>query len=203
MSVAKSVSTKSLKQRLDAGESIQLLDVRSRSEFGSGHLEGSINIPLTQLHSRVSEVHAFQPVVLVCHTGGRAGLAAGLLKKHCHDLAILQGGILGWKTAKLPLAAIARPYRSLERQIRFAAALLLLLGLALSVLISFKWLLLSVVAGLCLTFDGVANVCSIGLLLESLVKRSGGSSSAKRRHRQADAGAQTDALHGPAGMAGR
>lgn len=54
-----------------------LIDVRSQPEFGSGHLEGALHIPHTQIVEGLSKLRVpkDQPVVLYCRTGNRSGQA--------------------------------------------------------------------------------------------------------------------------------
>lgn len=57
-----------------------LLDVRTREEFASGHVEGAKNIPVQELGGRVGEVKKQRPVVVYCRSGGRSAAAAQLLR---------------------------------------------------------------------------------------------------------------------------
>lgn len=62
-----------------------IVDVRTKEEFEAGHSPKSINIPLSQIEA--GEVDAFrntdkEKIVLVCRSGGRAGVALDLLKKY-------------------------------------------------------------------------------------------------------------------------
>jgi phage shock protein E len=58
-----------------------IIDVRTPDEFKSGHIQGSINIPLPLLSN---EIHNLQkmatPIVLCCASGGRSAVATELLK---------------------------------------------------------------------------------------------------------------------------
>lgn len=59
-----------------------IVDVRSPSEFLTGNVAGSINIPLQEIPNRISEIQALKsPVVLCCASGGRSGIAHGLLSQ--------------------------------------------------------------------------------------------------------------------------
>lgn len=58
------------------------VDVRSPGEFASGSAPGTINIPLPELGSRLSEIPRTSPVVLCCASGTRSGMAKLLLKKN-------------------------------------------------------------------------------------------------------------------------
>ena len=59
-----------------------LVDVRSAGEFASGNAPGTINIPLQELGSRLSEIPKLSPVVLCCASGTRSGMAKMLLMKN-------------------------------------------------------------------------------------------------------------------------
>lgn len=59
-----------------------IIDVRSREEFSGGHVPGSINMPLQEIPSRLNEIKAFQPpVVLCCASGNRSGQAEYYLRE--------------------------------------------------------------------------------------------------------------------------
>lgn len=58
-----------------------LVDVRESWEFGMGHVEGSINIPLGQVFARIDEFRSMsKPLVLFCVSGNRSGMAEAFLK---------------------------------------------------------------------------------------------------------------------------
>ena len=59
-----------------------LVDVRSSAEFAGGNAPGTVNIPLPELGSRLSEVPRHAPVVVCCASGTRSGMAKMLLKKN-------------------------------------------------------------------------------------------------------------------------
>ncbi|HSU13869.1 rhodanese-like domain-containing protein [Longimicrobium sp.] len=88
-----------LKERLDNGEKLTIIDVREPHEWDNGNLEpyGARLIPLGELPTRVDEIPADEEVVLMCRSGSRSGRALELLRGHGHDrLLNLKGGILGW-----------------------------------------------------------------------------------------------------------
>lgn len=59
----------------------QVVDVRSPSEFRSGHVPGSKNIPLDQIQARSKELDPAKPVLLCCASGSRSAMAVSLLKR--------------------------------------------------------------------------------------------------------------------------
>ncbi len=67
------------KKLLDSGAVI--IDVRSKSEFDSGAVPGSENIPLGTLPGRIKQIKSLEvPVITVCASGMRSGAAKGQLK---------------------------------------------------------------------------------------------------------------------------
>ncbi|MBL7744158.1 MAG: rhodanese-like domain-containing protein [Chitinophagaceae bacterium] len=58
-----------------------IIDVRSPGEYKSGHIQGSKNFPLDNIRSKVTELKKTgKPVITVCRSGTRSGIAKGILK---------------------------------------------------------------------------------------------------------------------------
>lgn len=75
-----SLSTEEIEQSLREGA--EIIDVRSASEFDSGHFEGAKNIPLGHLPKRLNELNDQQEIVLYCQAGGRSPIAQSILVKN-------------------------------------------------------------------------------------------------------------------------
>ena len=58
----------------------QIVDVRSADEFAIANKNGSINIPIGSLDSRIKELNKNKPIILCCASGSRSGLAKRSLK---------------------------------------------------------------------------------------------------------------------------
>jgi len=83
-----------------------VVDIRERKEFETGHIVDAINIPLTKLGQRITELkkHKAKPVVVVCKLGQQSGEAAKALQEAGHEEVFkLAGGITEWKAQSLPL----------------------------------------------------------------------------------------------------
>ena len=87
-------------ERLDR---VQLVDVRLPNEWEAGHIEGAVHIPQDDLAARLDQIDRARPVVIVCRAGTRSEDAAELLKGRGYDAESLEGGLLAWKWAGLPL----------------------------------------------------------------------------------------------------
>ncbi len=63
----------------DKDSQVFVLDVRTPAEFAAGHVPGAVNIPYDQVASHLGEIPKDDEIVLYCHSGRRAGLAAEVL----------------------------------------------------------------------------------------------------------------------------
>lgn len=143
----------------------QLLDVRSATEFASGHIPGAINMPLEQIESRAADLDPSASTVLVCQAGTRARVAADLLAPFRPELFVLLPGTASWIADGLPVIRSVASRWALERQVRLIAGLLVLLGVIFGLLVT-PWAFgLSAFVGCGLTFAGITNLCPMGELL--------------------------------------
>jgi len=86
-----------LKERLDAGEQVTVLDVREPHETSGGIIPGAVLIPLGQLEQRWSEVKDANEVVVYCALGARSLQAAGFLREQgVFNATSMDGGLVGW-----------------------------------------------------------------------------------------------------------
>ena len=102
------LSVAELKQRLDKGDDILVLDVRGAEEYVGdlGHIGGSRNIAIEDLPRHLDESKAYRqrPIVIVCRTDHRSAKAAQILTQAgFSNVAILQGGMAQWNRICLPV----------------------------------------------------------------------------------------------------
>jgi len=146
----------------------QLVDVRSPSEFASGHIPGAVNIPMDQIESRLDDLRPSGPIVLICQMGKRAQMTARLLEPCHREILVLEGGTSAWIDAGLPVIQNVKTRWSIERQVRLAAGLLVVSAAALAFTVSPLWLFLAAFVGLGLTFAGLTDICPMAELLQKL-----------------------------------
>jgi len=87
-----------LKQRLDKGDDIQIVDVREDNEVAIGRIPNSIHIPLGQILARMDEIDPNRETVVHCKMGGRSARAIDAMQRSGFQgkLMNLKGGILRW-----------------------------------------------------------------------------------------------------------
>ena len=87
-----------LKQRLDNGDDIQIIDVREDNEVAIGRIPNSKHIRLAEVLSRMEEIDPNRETVVHCKMGGRSARAIDALQRSgfTGKLINLKGGIIGW-----------------------------------------------------------------------------------------------------------
>lgn len=82
-------------ERAVRDERAYLLDVRRRTEWDEGHVEGAEHVHLGHLPSHVRELPRDRPILLYCRTGNRSGIGASLLQAHgFDDVRNVEGGVV-------------------------------------------------------------------------------------------------------------
>lgn len=71
----------------------QIIDVRTTGEYRSGHIRGSVNIPLDTLQRNLSKLKKNKPVITCCASGRRSASAKSILKSNGFT-EVYNGG--GW-----------------------------------------------------------------------------------------------------------
>ena len=92
------ITATELKRRLDAGEDIQIIDVREPNEYAFARIPDAIHIPLGQVLNRMSEIDPARETVVHCKMGGRSARAIEALTHagFTGKLSNLKGGITAW-----------------------------------------------------------------------------------------------------------
>ena len=94
------LSAAELRDAIDRGEPMQLVDVRSPKEYAGGHAGGAINIPVGEIAARIGELRRDAPTAVMCEGGYRSGLAASLLQQEGFgQLANVTGGMAAFREA--------------------------------------------------------------------------------------------------------
>jgi adenylyltransferase/sulfurtransferase len=91
------ITPQELKDKLDAGDSIELIDVRTPDKHASYNIGGKL-IPLEELPQRLAEIDRTKPIVTYCTMGGRSMRALQyLISEGFSDIKSLDGGMTRWQ----------------------------------------------------------------------------------------------------------
>jgi hydroxyacylglutathione hydrolase len=89
--------------QLQSNEKV-ILDVRAEGEWRSGHLPGSLNLPIAELEGRLGELPRDRPLIVHCQTGARAAIAASLLRaRGFSQVSQFPGGFAEWHSRGRPV----------------------------------------------------------------------------------------------------
>jgi adenylyltransferase/sulfurtransferase len=89
-----------LKQQLDAGKDVQIIDVREQKEYDVARIPNAKLIPLGEVVNRMAEIDTTRDTVVHCKGGGRSARAIEALRRagFTGKLTNLKGGIAAWST---------------------------------------------------------------------------------------------------------
>jgi hydroxyacylglutathione hydrolase len=97
------IAVEDLRRELPA---FQVIDVRRRAEFETGHIEGARLMPLDKLSGRLNEISRDRPVAVHCKSGYRSAIAASLIERAgFENVANVIGGFDAWRACGLPESA--------------------------------------------------------------------------------------------------
>ena len=90
-------------EMLSSNKDYFILDVRSKEEFDSAHIEGAYLIPVSELENRLAELPQDKPIIVYCGSGSRSTSAANiLLEKGFKEIFNMTGGITEWQSKGFP-----------------------------------------------------------------------------------------------------
>ena len=92
------ITATELKAKMDAGEDIQLIDVRQPEEYAFAKIEGAKLIPLGEIIKRMDEIDPTRETIVQCKAGARSATAIQALQRAGFqgELKNLRGGITAW-----------------------------------------------------------------------------------------------------------
>lgn len=95
----KEITSNEVAVKLAEKKNLHIIDVREADEVAQGKIPGSLNIPLGLLEFRMHELDKSVEYTIVCHSGGRSGMATQMLESHGYKVVNMTGGMLAWEGA--------------------------------------------------------------------------------------------------------
>lgn len=169
------ISPQRLHRRMDAGQPVTLLDVRSPAEYRAGHVSGALSLPLDELDTAalvqrigIRDIGSELPLYLTCQSGVRAQQAAEKLYDAGHrNLMLLQGGTEAWRREGLPMRGTGSVL-SLEQQVQITIGALLILKVAFGFTVHELFFVLGALIGAGLITAGLTRWCGLARLIARL-----------------------------------
>lgn len=155
----------SVAKALHNGDRMVVVDVRTVSEYRAGHIAGSLNIPMDEIESRIADIPAGYPVVLVCQSGRRAEITKNMTSEILDKTVCLEGGMEAWQKQGKPVVRSVRTRMALDRQSMLVASVLVLTSFALGRFVSPGWYALSLLPGLGLLTASTTGFCLMANIL--------------------------------------
>ena len=147
-------------------EELHLIDVREYAEYAGGRVGGAKLLPLGEIERRNEELDHSKPIYVMCRTGRRSVEAQKKLKAlGFTNVVNVAGGFEAWKKEDLPFEKDEKAPWAIERQVRFAAGLLVLIAAFLSVLVHPYFVGLAAFVGAGLVFAAATDTCAMGMIL--------------------------------------
>ena len=155
------ISPQALAERCRGDRKIDLIDVRTPVEYREVHVAAARNVPLDRLDPaavmRSRNGSEGEPLYVLCRSGSRGRQACEkFLAARFTNIVNVEGGTLACVESGLPVVR-GKKAISLERQVRIAAGLLVLLGAILGWLMHPAFVGLSAFVGAGLVFAGVTD----------------------------------------------
>jgi rhodanese-related sulfurtransferase len=146
-----------------------LVDVREYAEYAGGRVSNAKLVPLGEIEKRHQELDHTHTVYVMCRTGRRSSEAQKRLKAlGFQNVFNVKGGFDEWKKENLPFEKDENAPWALERQVRFVAGLLVLIGVLLSIFVHPYFVGLAGFVGAGLTFAGATDWCGMAMLLAKM-----------------------------------
>ncbi len=164
-----SVTALELPARLAAAPAACLIDVRTPVEFHTVHVPGARLLPLDQLNAAMfahERADNPAPVFVLCHSGGRARRAIGMLQAAgVQDCILVEGGTQPWTDAGLRVERGSSRVLPLMRQVQITVGFISAAGAILALLLNPAFAAIPLAIGCGLLFAGLTGHCGLALFL--------------------------------------
>ncbi len=163
----KKISVEQFENEYRANSTAQCLDVREPAEYAQTRLENFSLCSLSDLSEKsVAALDRSKTTYLLCRSGNRACQAGERLEKmNFSDVRVIEGGLGAWESAGKNVIKGTSKVWALERQVRFSAGFLVLLGIVLAMSINPSWIFLSGFVAAGLVFSAVTDTCGMAMVL--------------------------------------
>jgi rhodanese-related sulfurtransferase len=100
--MAEELTPERVRELAESGEA-QIVDVRTEAEHEAAHVAGDAHLPLELVSEAANQLDQGRPVVFYCRSGDRSALAAEAFRASGWDASSMEGGLVAWAEAGLPV----------------------------------------------------------------------------------------------------
>ena len=167
-----SVTVLELSRRLAAGQTAELLDVRTPGEHAACHVPGTKLVPLDELDPAAfcrERGAADKPLYILCQSGGRARKAIEKLERAgVQGCVLVEGGTQAWVDAGLPVNRGESKVLPLMRQVQIGIGIVSATGAALALAVNPWFAVIPLITGCGLLFAGITGYCGLAMMLAKM-----------------------------------
>lgn len=152
-----------------------VIDLRTNAEVASEGIENCVNLPVQELEHAGLEAllteknHQQGDIYLLCQTGRRADMALEKLNGQSQrNFVVIEGGLSALKAQGAKIICGSKKVVSLERQVRIAAGLFVLVGVVLGYFVHSGLFTVAGFVGAGLLFSGVTDTCGMAMVLAKM-----------------------------------
>ncbi len=166
-----SISAAQFRRLIDSGDCIDVIDVRTPSEYESVHVDVARNVPLDRLDPNAIQSsrsdRLSEPLYIVCRSGARGKQACErfIAAGHCNVINV-EGGTLACELAGVNVTK-GKKSMPINCQVQVIVGTLVVVGSALSLLHP-GWAWLAAAMGAGLLFSGLTDSCVLGMFLSRM-----------------------------------
>ncbi|MFC0274510.1 rhodanese-like domain-containing protein [Metabacillus herbersteinensis] len=97
MNEIKEITTAELQKKLEAGEKLELIDVRENEEVAEGMIPNAKHIRMGDIPDNLEAIDKEKEVIFICRSGGRSGNVCAYLQDQGYKVRNMVGGMLEWE----------------------------------------------------------------------------------------------------------
>ncbi len=170
--MSSSISATELKRLIDAGNALDLIDVRTPAEFESVHVQMAKNVPLDQLSLNAIQGARMgnpqSPLYVVCRSGARGRQACErLTAAGMPNVINVEGGTMACEAAGVGVVK-GKQSISLPCQVQIIVGSLTMAGGMLTYFHHMNWIIVPAMMGAGLLFSGLTDTCVLGAMLSKM-----------------------------------
>lgn len=166
------IHPKAVQEKIEQGERIFLIDVRTKEEFGCSHAPNAINIPLQELRpdsvDGKCDGRLNGTLYFICRSGARARQACEkMAAAGFENMVIVEGGMVGWEREGLPVT-VNKAVMPIEHQVRITIGSFVLLGALLAFFAHPAFAFIPAFMGMGMVQAGITGRCPLATLVAKM-----------------------------------